>query len=167
MIALLAPLLDAPWVVPAIGLTAAGIALALGLLFLAARRGRRPANLPPASLPPPDLSPPAPPLSGARVERRTAPRRKGNCVEVDVTADAGRPPLYGWVEDRSVGGLCLLLDRPMAEGEALLVRPRTGGEPLPWCPVTVRTCQSAGTGRWAVGVKFERTPSWNLMQLFG
>jgi hypothetical protein len=156
MNALLAPLSNAPWVVPAIGLATAAIAFAAAWRFLAARAPAQEADGPA----------PAGGLYCVAADRRKAPRRKGNCVEVDLAPEGAGSPLYAWVIDRSVGGLRLLLDRPLDEGATVLVRPRTDGEPLPWCPAVIRSCKFA-KAEWEVGVQFVRTPSWNIMQLFG
>ena len=152
----LAPLSDALWMVPAIGLATAALAFAAARRFLAAR----------APAPKAEGPPPADGLSCVAPDRRKAPRRKGSCAEVDLAPEGGGPPLYAWILDRSVGGLRLLVDRPLPEGATVHVRPRTDGEPLPWCPTAVRSCKFTKTV-WEVGVQFVRTPSWNVMQLFG
>jgi hypothetical protein len=152
----LASLFDAPWMVPAIGLAAAGIAFVVVWCFLAGRAPAPKADEPPAADARYNVAP----------DRRRAPRRKGSCVEVDLSPEGGGPPLHAWVLDRSVGGLRLLLDRPLTEGTTIHVRPRTDDEPLPWCPIAVRSCKFTKT-EWEVGVQFVRTPSWNVMQLFG
>jgi hypothetical protein len=50
-------------------------------------------------------------------------------------------------------------------GAELQVRPRCD-EPLPWSAVVVRSCQQT-RGRWEAHVQFARTPSWNVLALFG
>jgi hypothetical protein len=143
------------WALPAVALTVAAAALALGRRLL----HRAPAA---RASPEPDLDEA---LCGVNRERRKIPRRKGGCAEAELADGAGGPPLYAWVLDRSAGGLCLLLDRPLAAGAALNVRPRCG-EPLPWSAATVRSSKAA-QGGWEAHVQFDRTPSWNVLALFG
>jgi hypothetical protein len=149
----LSPLSDPAWALPAVALVVAGAVLALG------RRLLCPAPAPRAA---PDLDEA---LCGVNRERRAAPRRKGGCAEAEVAPGGDGLPLYGWVLDRSVGGLCLLLDRPLAAGAAIQVRPRCR-EPLPWCAAAVRSCRPAHGG-WEAHVEFARTPRWNVLALFG
>ena len=148
------PLFNQAWALPAIALAVAGAAFVLGRRLLAAA--------PAAHAGGPDIDEA---LCGVNRERRAAPRRKGGCAEAELDDGAGGPPLYAWVLDRSTGGLCLLLDRPLATGAALNIRPRCG-EPLPWCAATVRSCKAA-QGGWEAHVQFDRTPSWNVLALFG
>jgi hypothetical protein len=105
-------------------------------------------------------------VHGSRSERRLAPRRRGNTVEVLVTDQSGQPPLSGWIVDRSVGGLGLLMEKPFKEGVQIGVRPRNASEATPWTSVEVRSCR-ARDGEWEVGCRFVRTPPWNVMMLFG
>ena len=78
----LARLLDGPWTVPALGLAAAGVAFAVGWRFLAPR---------PAE-PPPRPTNPDEALCGVNRDRRAAPRRKGNSVEVELVPPRGGGP---------------------------------------------------------------------------
>lgn len=154
------------WVVPLIGLLAAGLTLVAGRVFL-----RRRLVVPPPSAPAPIAPAPVadidPFLQGGSGERRLAARRKGNHVEVLVTdADAVTEPVRGWVIDRSLGGLCVELARPVRVGEVLSLKPRQAPPGTPWVRVEVRSCNSS-RGYFEVGVQFQRTPPWAVLLLFG
>jgi hypothetical protein len=150
--------LDASWAIPVLGVAAAGLAFALSRRFLVARRA-------PAPTDPGDLAD-STFLQGVTVDRRRAPRRKGNSVEVYLSDGAGGAPLDGWVVDRSVGGLCLLVAKPVAAGTVLKVRARRAPESIPWAAIEVRTCRPEG-GDWELNCGFAETPSWNVLLHFG
>lgn len=157
-------LVDQPWTILVIG------ALSAGLAFLVGRRWFLPAPVRPAA-PPPDPGEGAVGLSTAvlkksAADRRTAPRRKGNRIEVYLSDDAKRPPLLGWVVDRSMGGLCLVVDKPLPQGSVFNVRPRKAPQTAPWVAIEVRSCR-ADDGEWEIGCKFVQTPQWNDLLLFG
>jgi hypothetical protein len=141
------------WILPAVALTVAAAALALGRRLLHSGPAARTATDSDDA------------LYGVNRERRTIPRRKGGCAEAELDEGEGGPLRYVWVLDRSAGGLCLLLDRPFAAGATLQVRPRCS-EPLPWSTAVVRSCRHT-RGGWEAHVQFARTPSWNVLALFG
>lgn len=157
------------WVVPVIGVVATGLAFAVGVAVLQRRPGRA-ARPPAGAQPEPAASPQASPdpfIQGSMSERRIAARRGGSLVAVSVTdADAQGPAVDGWVSDRSVGGLCLLLDAPVGAGSLLNVRPRGRPAVAPWTRVEVKSCRQKGRG-WAIGCQFIRTPPWSVLLLFG
>jgi hypothetical protein len=157
------------WAVPVIGLVATGLAFAVGFAVLQRRTGR--AVRPPAGVQPEPAAGtetnPDPFLQGSRSERRAANRRGGSLVAVSVTdADAKGPPVDGWVSDRSVGGLCLLLEAPVGVGTLLNVRPRQSSAVVPWTQVEVKSCRQEPEG-WEIGCQFLRTPPWSVLLLFG
>jgi hypothetical protein len=154
---------DHLWMVPLAGLAAAGLA------FLAGRRLFI-RETPPAEPTDPDGSSERF-LQGVLTDRRSLPRRKGNLVEVEVRAEVpGNPnPLEasGWVKDRALGGLCLVVDRELLPGTVLKVRPRpTQTVSPPWTPVTVKSCRGSH-GEFELGCQFHHTPSWNVLLMFG
>jgi hypothetical protein len=155
---LLALALDAAWAIPVMGVAAAGLAFALGRRFLAPRKARAAA---PAGAPVDTTF-----LRDVAVERRQAPRRQGNNVEVYLSEGPDGVPWHGWVANRSVGGLCLLVEKPVAGGTVLNVRARGAPESIPWAVVEVRTCLPAG-GDWELHCGFVETPSWNVLLHFG
>jgi hypothetical protein len=104
---------------------------------------------------------------GAVGERRVAARRKGNHVEVLVTdAEIQGEPVLGWVVDRSLGGLCLLLSEELSEGTIVSVKPRQHPPGTPWVKVQVRKCKRDADG-FEIGCQFERVPPWGVLLLFG
>ena len=155
---------DQPWAIPLIGLLVASLAFLMGrrwfVLHSAAATAKQdeelPSNLVSASV----LK------KKAESDRRTAPRRKGNRVEVDLTDDSKRPPTLGWVVDRSMGGLCLIVEEPLKEGIVLNVRPRKAPQSAVWTAVEIRSCRADGE-EWEIGCRFVKTPQWNDLLLFG
>jgi len=104
-------------------------------------------------------------LEGSVQERRSAPRRSGNEVDVELDdPDEVLPPLPAWVTDRSVGGLRLSVECPVAEGKLLRVRAR--GPAARWVPIEVRSCQPSGN-RWDLGCQFLKNPSYDVLMTFG
>jgi hypothetical protein len=151
-----------PWTIPVIGVLAASLAFLVGRRWLGGR---------------PSAAVKAPPRESATVlttvtpkkadaDRRSAPRRKGNRVEVHLTDDSKRPPVLGWVVDRSMGGLCLIVEEPLSEGTVLNVRPRQAPQTTPWLPIEIRACRPDGCN-WEVGCRFLKPPQWNDLLLFG
>jgi hypothetical protein len=142
------------WFILGAGLCVAGMAFLIGRRFLIGWRSRQtPQGAPPAE----NF------LHGVTSDRRAAARRRGNCVEVVLTDD--EKTLRGLVVNRAIGGLCLLLDEPVAEGSTWKVRP-SSADKAPWTPVLIRSCLRDGA-QWDVGCQFTHTPSWNILVLFG
>src|SRR5262245_54070237 len=92
-----------PWMIAAIGVGVSCLAFVVGRRFLTPR----PAEEPPET-PPEDVY-----MDGGRLERRAAPRRRGNSVEVFLAEAPDREKVHGWVVNRSVGGLCLVVEKPV------------------------------------------------------
>ncbi|MBY0524393.1 MAG: PilZ domain-containing protein [Gemmataceae bacterium] len=100
-------------------------------------------------------------------ERRTAPRRRGNPVSVQVSdANARTEPFQGWVVDRSSGGLRLLVDQSVSAGTVLSVRPTKAHPSFPWVQVKVRSCRPERSS-WNLGCQFVAKLSWAELQVFG
>jgi hypothetical protein len=153
---------DQPWVIPVIGMAVAGLAFLVGRMLLfrpAARPAAEPASR--AEEPPMDVF-----LHGSTRERRSAPRRRGNSVEVYISEKPEAAHIHGWVVDRSVGGLCVLVEKSLAEGALVNIRPRSAPEGVPWTPIEVRSCRPE-QGEWELGCRFVKTPQWNVLLLFG
>jgi hypothetical protein len=146
------------WLVPVIGLTACGLAWLVGRRFMVSE----PAERPPVEEGVSDQEF----LQGVTRDRRCAPRRKGNTIEVHVLMDGVEKPISAWVLDRSIGGLCFLLEAPLESGTTLKVRPRKADEQLPWTEVTVRSCRPEGA-QYEIGCQFHRTPNWAHLVQFG
>src|SRR5262249_45391240 len=104
-------------------------------------------------------------LHGVTQDRRAAPRRKGNCVEVLLAGDQGTT-LLGWVLNRSIGGLCLLVEQPVPQGTACKGRPSSAGPTAPWAEITVRSCRREA-GQYELNCQFDGMPNWNELLHFG
>jgi hypothetical protein len=105
-------------------------------------------------------------LMGPGEERRTSPRRSGNCVAAHLTDDSDNEPVEVWVMDRSLGGLCLLAEAPVAVGSRLRVRPRHASGRQFWTPIRVCACRRNREG-WSVHCQFLQVPPMNVLLLFG
>jgi hypothetical protein len=104
-------------------------------------------------------------LDGVTQDRRAAPRRRGNTVEVQLSLNEG-PPIRGFVIDRSQGGLRVLVDEVVTEGKGWKIRPTQADVTIPWTEVTVRSCRREGH-QYEVGCQFDKMPNWGLMLQFG
>jgi hypothetical protein len=102
----------------------------------------------------------------AAADRRAAVRRSGNVVEVSLWDGSNTPQIRGLIQDRSTGGLRLLVDEPIEPGAVLKVRPRLAPITTPWTTVIIRDCQFDG-GMWELRVQFQQTPPYNVLLLFG
>jgi hypothetical protein len=157
--------LSDPWVIPTLGVVVGALAFLAGLFFLGARK---------ASVPPPAEAPAVAAgqenkdifLHGSYGDRRSAPRRRGNSVEVDLSNETDHSVCQGWVLDRSVGGLCIVVEEPVAEGTVLRVRPHSASDSVPWTPIEIRGCR-AHKNEWELNCQFLQTPNWNVMMMFG
>jgi hypothetical protein len=147
------------WVVPAAGLCAALLVLFAGRFVLARRRA--------AAARPADEAAHDPFAHGSLSERRGTFRREGTPIEVLISdAEVTEEPVRGWVLDRSMGGLRLLLDDGVASGLVLALKPRQAPPGTPWVRVEVCSCKKEGDG-FEAGCKFVRTPPWSVLLLFG
>jgi hypothetical protein len=157
-----------PWAAPAIGILFGLLVACVGYALL----GLRHANVKawpaaPAVPTPPPESGYDPFLDGTALERRYGPRRKGNAVPVQISNEqATAEPCFGWVIDRSVGGLRLSVDQPVTPATILSVRTTDAPESTPWVQVEVRNC-AACDKNWELGCRFVRTPAWSILLLFG
>src|SRR5438094_601511 len=119
-----------PWLIPLVGILSAGLAL-LMVRTLSARR--RAVALPGAQG--------ASAAGGAFTERRTSPRRGGPPVKVYLSdQDPKAEPVTAWVQNRSLGGLCLAVPRQFEIGEILSVRAAAAPASIPWVQVEVKYC---------------------------
>jgi hypothetical protein len=150
-------LADGVWIVPVIGVAACVLAFLVGRRFLVPRpsSARQTNNPNDAHF-----------LQGVTRDRRCAPRRRGNIVEAELSDGSNNPPLRGWVIDRSLGGLCLLLEQPVPPGTVLRVRPRNAAVAVPWTEITICSCRQ-DADRFELGCQFHHTPNWSLLLMFG
>jgi hypothetical protein len=140
-------------------LTLAAVLLAVGRLLA---RGKRRAPLPIEAPREPD------PFTTKNLpEKRRTPRRRGNAVEVLISdASLTALPVRGWVQDRSMGGMCLVLNRAITVSTLLHVRATAAAVRTPWVQVTVRNCR-AWESYWLLGCQFIQTPPWAVLLTFG
>jgi hypothetical protein len=145
------------WLLCTLGLAVTGLCLVFARPFF---RGRRPAPKHPQNVSDEQLG-------RAVSNRRVALRRRGNAVTVDVV-DPLDPAteITGWVIDRSTGGLRLETECELPVEATLSIRPRTNSDQTPWTAVVVRSCTPEG-GVWQSGLQFVKTPTYNVLMLFG
>jgi hypothetical protein len=105
-------------------------------------------------------------LPTSAMERRTAPRRRGNSVAAHLTDDTDGEPAEVWVIDRSLGGLCVLAEMPVDVGSQLRVRPRHASGNAIWTPIRIRACHRDREG-WLLHCQFLQIPPMNVLLLFG
>lgn len=108
-------------------------------------------------------------LEGGSHERRGAPRRRGNPIDVLLSdADAEIEPISGIVLDRSSTGLALELwsEGEVAPGTVISVRPRRTTANTVWTKVVVKRCEKRRTS-WVLGCQYVRAPGMNAMMEFG
>jgi hypothetical protein len=106
-------------------------------------------------------------VHGSASEQRKAFRRHGSPVEVlivDQTLHGAQSK--GYVVDRCVGGLGLLVERPIEAEHLLTVRPRNAPPLAPWVEVVVKSCRESNPG-YELGCQFVKTPPWALLLMFG
>jgi hypothetical protein len=116
----------------------------------------------------PQAPAPDPFVHGSASEQRKSLRRQGNPVEVLITdpLSTTASPWTGYVVDRSVGGLCLLVEDPIPTNATLSVRPTNAPDMTPWVEVVVKACREVNPGH-EVGCQFVKTPPWSVLLMFG
>jgi hypothetical protein len=139
-----------------IGLGTAGLAFAVGWTTMRKRKTKTPAP-----------SPADPFTDGGTNERRSASRRGGHAVTVEMNdPDEKQSQQHGWVVDRSIGGLCLMVPSAVPVGSIWKVRPSEAPRTTPPVRVEVKTCIPEGH-EWKLGCQFERVPSYAVLLMFG
>jgi hypothetical protein len=148
------------WLVLAAGVAVAGLAFLVGY-FVFLRRPMRLAHSGPA----PRKADPF--MYGSATERRESLRRKGSRVKTQVTdVDTGADLGAAWVIDRSLGGLCLVMEKPLRVAAVVNLQTIHAPSGSPWVAVEVKSCRQRD-GEWEVGCQFVRRPSWSALLLFG
>jgi hypothetical protein len=150
------------WAAPLAGVASGLMALFMGHAWLRSRQRR--AMRPPAEKPGQIKLDPF--LYGSANEKRIAQRRTGQPTKVTISPQGEKDSVQGWVVDRSVGGLCLMVDDPIPENTILDVRANHAPPETPWVKVEVKRCQ-ATRDHYELGCQFVTTPTWNLLLLFG
>jgi hypothetical protein len=102
----------------------------------------------------------------ATADRRTSLRRRKQQTVLVINPAQSEDARRGWLLDRSLGGLGLLMDQPADEGTLLRVRATNAPSRFPWVEVQVRNCRRKENS-WELGCQFLRTPSWEVLLTFG
>lgn len=104
----------------------------------------------------------------ARTEdTRSAPRRRGNPVSIQITNDLRTAESWSaWVVDRSQDGVCVLADEASEIGAMLNLRPTKAGASARWIQVIVRSCTQE-RGSFKLGCQFQNKLTWDDLQYFG
>jgi hypothetical protein len=148
------------WLAPGVGVGFAVMTLALGGWLLARKK-------PPQAPAEPANGERDPFAHGSVSERRSAHRRGGSQVEVAICdPELKNPPIFGWVTDRSLGGLCLRVGSALEKGLVLAVRPTKAPPITPWTHVEVKTCVR-DCDAYKLGCEFVRTPPYAVLLMFG
>jgi len=146
------------WLAPTVGLVFAGLSLAVGRRWLTRRSL---GSVPPGSA----ASAEAAAEAFKNKDRRASSRRRGKGVRVRIESAApSQEALSGWVQDRSNGGLGLLLTEEIAVDTVLSVRPTAAPEHLPWIQLVVANKRWDGD-RWEIGCRFVQAPPWAILTL--
>ena len=86
-------------------------------------------------------------VNGSLTEKRKSGRREGNPVEVFITDnEEENESIRGWIVDRSMGGVRLLVYEPIDLGKALIIRPRQAPPGVPWTQIVVKSCERTKSG---------------------
>jgi hypothetical protein len=150
------------WISVLVGMGLGYFTLGIGWMVASAFR-RRPAPVEPPK-------PAAPPVMRGPEkswEKRGFTRRAGNAVPVVFTTSGNDDVMEnGWVVDRSAGGLCLSLEKPLDVGTFLRIRPSKAQVTAPWIEIQVKSCR-ADEANWELGCQFVTIPPFNTLLLFG
>ena len=149
-------LLRQTWQILAIGFATAGLAFMIGWTSWRRRKAKE------AAPEAPDTAAP-----GRPGERRSALRRSGHAITVDMQDPDDKSPVqHGYVLDRSVGGLSLMVSSAVSVGSIWKVRPGNAPRTMPPVRVEVKSC-TAVDNEWKLGCQFEKTPSYAILLMFG
>jgi hypothetical protein len=147
--------------VPAAGLVVTLIILGAGFFWVGKKKPKVVAPL--VASPVPD-----PFIEGAQSDRRQSPRRAGQAIKITIQLISDPKTIFeGYVMDRSMGGLRLMLERPLALNQMLNVRSTDAPQTVTWVQVQVRRLQQLPDKTYEVGCQFVRTPPWAILLTFG
>ena len=147
----------------------AACAIATVVYWALTRTARQPAT-PTVQLSVETQAEPDPFAQGSAGEQRSSFRRSGNPVEVIYSTEEFRKsPRRGYVLDRSVGGLRLMLEHELLPGTIVSLRPANASEIIPEVDVEVRSCRRSDTqpGEYDLGCQFVKSPPYSILLLFG
>ena len=107
-------------------------------------------------------------LQGGPSERRQSPRRAGQSIKVSIQLVNDPLVLFeGYVLDRSMGGLRLLVDKTLTQNQMLNVRSTDAPESVTSVQVQVRRINQLPDKSYELGCQFIRTPPWAVLLTFG
>ncbi len=145
---------------PAAGLAVTLLVLGAGFFWFSKRKPKTSASL--------DVATRDPFSQGGQSDRRQSPRRSGQSIKITVQLLNDQKTVFdGFVMDRSMGGLRLLLDRSLAINQVLNVRSTDAPQTVTWVQVQVRRIQQLPDKSYEVGCQFTRTPPWPVLLTFG
>jgi hypothetical protein len=149
-------------IVPAAGVVVALIVLGAGFFVVSRRKTKTVENEELAR----DVADPF--TQGAASERRQSPRRAGQSIKVTIQfVNDQSIEFEGYVMDRSMGGLRLLVDRQLTHNQMLNVRSVDAPESVTWVQVQVRRINQLPDKSYELGCQFLRTPPWAVLLTFG
>ncbi len=107
-------------------------------------------------------------LQGAASERRQSPRRGGQSIRVTIQLVNDEKTVFdGYVLDRSMGGLRLMVDCVLNINQMLNVRSADAPQTVTWVQVQVRRVKQLPDKTYEIGCQFLRTPPWAILLTFG
>ncbi|MBI3412100.1 MAG: hypothetical protein HY040_27530 [Planctomycetes bacterium] len=100
-------------------------------------------------------------------EQRQTLRRDGNPTEVYLAPPGYKDrPSRGWIVDRSLGGIGLMVNDEVKIGTVLSILPVKAPEMTHWVDIEVKSCRPTSEG-WEIGCQFVKTPPFSILLMFG
>jgi hypothetical protein len=106
-----------------------------------------------------------PPATATGVDDRRFSPRKKKLLKIVIRDESNDEMFTGWVLDRSLGGMCLSVQRPLEAGGLLAIRRPNAPESIPWVEMRVRNVREQES-TWELGCEYTRTPPWELLVQF-
>lgn len=106
-----------------------------------------------------------PPGTATSVDDRRSSPRKRKLLKVVIRDESTGESFSGWVLDRSLGGMCLSIQRPAETGALLAIRRPSAPESTPWVEMRVRNVRERES-TWELGCEYMRTPPWEILVQF-
>lgn len=101
------------------------------------------------------------------IDRRQSVRRTGNPVKVLIESECvSGTTVEGWVLDRSMGGLGLLVPHEFPVGARLSVRPANGKDVFTAVEMEVKNQREKDRGT-IIGCQFTKQLQWGQLLMFG
>jgi hypothetical protein len=106
-----------------------------------------------------------PPVIATGVDDRRSSPRKKKLLKIIIRDESTGEIFGGWVLDRSLGGMCLSIQRPIEEASLLAIRRPSAPESTPWVEMRVRNVRERES-TWELGCEYIRTPPWEILVQF-